>query len=133
MESVIGGRIAFSRSRWMGASIVRGRDIALLSSLTAAGKEYLELVPVDGDYEFASYSTIAAAVSFCQERGIPADFWPIYYGFYAPDVPLDEVKKRCESLRLELAKFADNDFGQHWWLRRVWEWLSAGEIFCVEE
>ena len=88
----------------MGADIFRGRDIALQSSMTADGKEYFELVPVDGGYENASYSTIAAAVSLCQERGVPADTWPIYYGVYDADVPIEEVRKRCESLRLALVK-----------------------------
>lgn len=115
----------------MGAGIVRGRDITLQSSGAAAGKLYFELVPVDGDYESASYSTIEAAVSLCQERGIPLDLWPIYYGFLDADVPLDQVRKKCELLRPALAEIGEEDIAQHWWLKRVREWLAAGEIFCV--
>ena len=95
----------------MGADIFRGRDIALQSSMTADGKEYFELVPVDGGDENASYSTIAAAVSLCQERGVPADTWPIYYGVYDADVPIEEVRKRCESLRLALVKTGKRGYG----------------------
>src|SRR5262245_3935989 len=117
----------------MGADIVRGQDIALQSSVPATGKPYFELVPVNGGYENAPYSTIAAAVSFCQERGVPTEFWPIYYGFDDADVPLQEVKERCESLRLALATFGKVEMDQHRWLQRVREWLAAGEIFCVME
>ena len=49
------------------------------------------------------------------------------------EVPLDEVSTRCESLRTELKKLRGEEISQHWWLKRVWEWLSAGEVFCVME
>jgi hypothetical protein len=97
------------------------------------GSEFVELVPVEGDYESAAYSSVAAVITLCHERGVSADLWPMYYGIDDAHVPLDEVRKKCESLRTALANLRTEDIGQHWWLQRVWEWLAAGEIFCVME
>ena len=115
----------------MGAGIVYGRDIALRASHSHDGREFVELVSIDGDYYHPVYDSVAAVVELCQVRGIPADAWPISYGVDDRDVPLDEVRRKCEDLRQKLEKFEQADIARHSLLQRVWEWLSAGEIFCV--
>jgi hypothetical protein len=117
----------------VGASIVHGRDIALRASRSHDGPESWELVPVDGDYHYPAYSSVAAVVEMCRGLGVPADVWPIYYGADDRDVPLDEVRQRCGALRSALGRRRAEDIARHWLLRRVWEWLASGEVFCVRE
>jgi hypothetical protein len=117
----------------MGAAIVRGRDIALQTSRSHDGSEFLELVPVEGTFEGASYSSVALVIKLCEERGVPVDQWPIYYGFDDIEVPLNEVRRKCAALRGEFVKLRPEDLAQHWFLQRVSNWLAAGEIFCVME
>jgi hypothetical protein len=115
----------------VGHGIVRGRDIALQPSLSQDGRQVFELVPIEGDFEFAAYSTVDAVVKVCEERGVPADVWPIYSGIDDYQVQLDDVRRRCESLQKELAKVRLEDIAAHWWMRKVCDWLAAGEIFCI--
>jgi hypothetical protein len=48
-------------------------------------------------------------------------------------VPLEEVRQRCAVLRSKLGRLRAEDIGRHWLLRRVCEWLAAGEVFCITE
>lgn len=117
----------------MGHGIVRGREIALQASHFHDGREYFELVPIGGDFESAAYSSVAAVVKLCQEQGVPANLWPIFSGIDDFEIPLDDVRRKCESLHKELAKLRAEDITQHWWLQAVSRWLAAGEIFCVKD
>jgi hypothetical protein len=117
----------------MGAAIVRGRDIALQKSTAHDGGEFLELVPIEGGYESASYSSVATVIKACEGRGVPADVWPVYYGVDDRDVPLAEVREKCNALRAALTALPPGDLGQHRWLQQVWDWLTSDQIFCVME
>jgi hypothetical protein len=107
------------------------RDIALHASSSPDGKGSVELVPIDGDYYFPAYSSIAEVVALCQERGIPAKAWPIYSGVDDHAIPLEDVRRRCEDLRQQLGRIEPEEIARHGLLQRVWGCLSEGDIFCV--
>jgi hypothetical protein len=114
----------------MGASLLHGKELVLRQS---ASGDCEELIPVDGDYHFPAYSSVGAVVRLCQQQGISEEAWPIYYGISSRDVPLAEVREKCGRLRRRLRELKSEEIGRHWLLQRVWEWLSADEVFCILE
>ena len=109
------------RDNNVGAVLVHGQSIAQLSSQAPDGGEFVELVPVDGDYHLPAYSSVATVVRLGQEIGVPTDLWPIYYGIGARDIPLEEVAQKCADLRSILTLLSAETIRLHWLLQRIWE------------
>jgi hypothetical protein len=96
------------------------------------GSEGEEIVPIEGDYCFPSYSTVEEAVRISERHGVPRESWPYYCDWY-DDIPLDEVSRKCQLLRLHLGGMDNEAIALNWFLKRVAEWLSNGEVFYVGE
>lgn len=97
------------------------------------GSEAEEIIPIGGDYHFPSYSTVEEAVQICERQGVSRDSWPIYYDLRNDEILLDEVSHKCQLLRQRLSVLDSEVLASNWFLSRVWEWLSNGEVFYVDE
>lgn len=93
----------------------------------------MEIVPVEGDYESLAYSSVAEVVRYCEQLGIPRDLWPIDYGVSCQDIPLREVGSRCKQLRNYFDRVITDDPLVPAWLPELRQWLSEGQIFCIQE
>jgi hypothetical protein len=117
----------------MGAVLTHGRRLEKNRNVLSNGDFFYEIVPVDGDYAFPSYSSVKEMIQFGEKKGIDPASWPVYYGMPIDDVQLDEVCRRCAELRQMLTKLTVEDSEQNHWLRRVSELLSNDEVFCITE
>jgi hypothetical protein len=117
----------------MGASIVRGKRFEKRPYATTSGAESSEIVPVEGAYESASYTTVAEMVRLCQSLGVARGAWPIYYGTWQGDISLEDVRARCDSLRTLLPSVVNQVTGSNWLLDAVCQWLRDGEDFAIWE
>ena len=116
----------------MGANLAHGVRLEKKQETLADGARSVEIIPVDGGYEFPTYSSVEEMVEYSRCKGIGAENWPIYYDSLA-GIEIDEVYQRCERLRLAISALPVDQVQGNRWLARVSGWLSAGEKFCITE
>ena len=112
----------------MGAVLIHGRELR-----KSDGRGVLDIVPVDGDYAFPAYSSIKALVDYSRDKGIEDSLWPIYYDVLVADVDMEDISRRCERIVKCLSRLSEEDISRNHWLRRIADWLRAGEEFCITE
>jgi hypothetical protein len=97
------------------------------------GKSHYELVPVDGGYDFPSWTTWEAMKKHCQAFGIATDSWPDFPEFEsAIDLPCEEVERKNVILRAALDQLSEEEVSSHYLLFRICEYVRRGEriFFC---
>ena len=90
------------------------------------GKAHYELIPVEGDWDFISWSTWEAMKQYGQTLGIASDVWPEFEeGDF--DTPTDEIEQKNETLRAALSRLTRDDERGHYLLSRICDYVRAGE------
>ena len=117
----------------MGATIVHGIRLRKTNATLPDGSVFAEIIPVEGDYDFPSYSSVRDLVNYACSRGIDPALWPLYYDVPHSEIELNEVRGRCHLLKTALSHLSDCDINGNQLLRRVIAWLSSGETFCITE
>jgi hypothetical protein len=117
----------------MGATIAHGRELHKKREMLESGSEAVEIVPVEGDYDFPRYSSVEEMVEYARAKGIDPALWPIYYDVPPSQVDIEEIYQRCERIRQALSLFSREDISGNRWFKRVADWLSSGERFCITE
>ena len=116
----------------MGASVTHGKRLARERTRYHDGNEGEENIPIEGDCHFPSYSTVEEAVCICERHGVPRDSWPIYYDLRG-EIVLDDVSDKCQRLQQHLGVLDSEILASNWFLKHVWEWVSNGYVFYVDE
>ncbi len=115
----------------MGASVTHGKRLARERTRCHDGSEGEEH-PDRSDHQFPSYSTVEEAVCICERHGVPRDSWPIYYDLQG-EISLDDASDKCQHLQQHLGVLESEILASNWVLKHVWERVSNGDVFYVDE
>jgi hypothetical protein len=116
----------------MGADITHGAELRKTST-DVDGDIAVEIMPVAGGYYGASYSTVKAAVEYAESIGVDPEFWPIYYGIPDSEIEIADVYDRSTRLQRCLSGMPVDVLSRNALLKRVADWLQAGERLLITE
>ena len=116
--------------RTMGATIPYGRDFKQ-ETQRAGVREFVYLIPIDGDFLSRSYSTVEETVAYCEVLGIDRQIWPEFYDNDDMDIPLNVVKEKNSQLKRALSKLSESEINGNRFLPELWALMRQGMIFYI--
>jgi hypothetical protein len=117
----------------MGAIVAHGIRLTKNQETLEDGSNFVEIVPVEGGFDFPSYSSVKELVDYASSKGIDPSVWPIYYDVPPSDIDIEALERKCAILREEISYLSSEVISGNHWLERVADWLAAGERFCITE
>ena len=115
----------------MGATLCIGKSLHLAPA--SGGSGHLELVGTPCDGTNIAYSSVAHLEELAhRELGISPESWPFYHNIEMEwQLPVDEIRAKCEALRELFRHFDDSALPDDYWLREFARLLREGWDFCT--
>jgi hypothetical protein len=113
------------------ASLIHGKQLIFRTNQTSNGRSFEDLEPLEGDYDFPTFTRVEECVTYAASKRVTRENWPIYGDIDQCDVDLTEVSARCARLKSQIEAISQQDIQNNALLSCVTEYLKAGEVFCI--
>ncbi len=92
----------------------------------------IDVVPIDGGYEFVGRKRLQKAIEACSVHGVRTNEWPVYDVGLAACVPLEDAITRCQKLSDKLVRLRGTPLlDAHPFISLAIGLLEDGKLFFV--